>query len=202
MSMSRQDAQTSAPADRADAVRAFYEFPPVSPADQRSFVAPRSLSGRASAPGAIAFAVAFAKAAARQKDPDRWLWDVAGGKICLRRASCRRDGDRHQPNQFAPYAQPSEEAWLAESQSPSAGDRARRRARRDLRPDRLHRGAPPSRRPRRRSSIVARRPCPRRRAACDGVRRLRPRRRRHDARLLPAHRDWRRSGGVAGPRRR
>jgi hypothetical protein len=111
--------------------------------------------------------------------------------VCIARARCAGDGDRHQRDEPAPRARPSAKVQLAEPRSASARDRASRGARPDIRPDRLHWRAPPSCRPGCQPSGAAQCPCTQRRDALDGLCNIWACGYLHDAGVLPSARDWR-----------
>ena len=163
---------------------------------------PRPLPRPAPAPGAISAAVAASEAAGEQKDPCRGVRNVAGRPSRADRARRARDRNRHQRNEPAPHPRSSTKTRPRKFAPPPACDRAGRRARRDFRPDRLHRRASPSERPGRGLASAPRRPRRRRRHACHGLRALWTRRHLHDAGLLPASGHRRRRRRTARPRRR
>ena len=183
--MAREETRTPAPADPADEVRAFYEshpYPaPIGNLDRHRELYRNPDRRRA----AVASAVADGEAAGKSRDPGRRLRNVPGCHPCAARARCSCDGNRHQRDQPAPHARSSAKIRLAKPRSPSARDRAGRGARPELRPDRLHRCAPPPARPGYRPSGTAQCPCARRRDAADGLCDIWACRHLHDAGVLP-----------------
>ena len=157
------------PADRIAAIRAFYEshpYPaPVASLEKRldRYRDPRRRRAQ------NLHAVAIGEAARGEIDPRRWMRNVAGRAACAHGASRARDRDRRQRNELAPFPRSPGEARHKKFAPSPAGDRACRRTRRDIRPDRLHRRPSPPERPRCRTSLAARRPRARRRDAHHGL---------------------------------
>ena len=149
---------SSLSAERVEAIRAFYEFASLSSADRQPREASRPLSGPAPAPGAISAPVATSETAGKQNDPCRGVRNVAGRPARAHGAGRARDRNRHQRSEPAPYPRSSTQTRDRKSPAPPASHRADRRARRDVRPDRLHRRASPLERPGRGASIAAQRP--------------------------------------------